>query len=83
MNHIEQIMNDRITPRWARDLYRLLPIKSQFILSGNIRDTFLMANEKGEYSTVSLLDLLWKVLQSYGFKRLEVFDPIDLSLIHI
>lgn len=77
MNNVEQIMNDRITPRWARDLYRLLPIKSQFILSGNIRDSFLITNEQGVYSTTNLFDLLWKVLQSYGFKRLEIFDPID------
>lgn len=77
MNNIEQIMNDRITPRWARDIYRLLPIKSQFILSGNTRDIFLMANEKGTYSTISFFELLWMTLQSRGFKRLEVFDPID------
>lgn len=76
-NNIEQVMNDRITPRWARDIYRLLPIKSQFILSGNIRDIFLIANEKRAYSTISFLELLWRVLQPYKFKHLEVFDPID------
>ncbi|HAL69152.1 MAG TPA: hypothetical protein DCP84_15965 [Pseudomonas sp.] len=26
------------TPRWMRDLVRFLPLKSQFVLSGNIRD---------------------------------------------
>ena len=25
-------------PRWMRDLVRFLPLKSQFVLSGNIRD---------------------------------------------
>ncbi|MCR3766639.1 hypothetical protein K3Z80_24940, partial [Pseudomonas aeruginosa] len=25
-------------PRWLRDLLRFLPLKSQFVLSGNIRD---------------------------------------------
>ncbi len=30
-----------LTPRWLRDLERLLPIRSQFIISGNIRDSLL------------------------------------------
>ncbi|GHU37407.1 hypothetical protein AGMMS50256_35310 [Betaproteobacteria bacterium] len=25
-------------PRWLRDLLRFLPLKSQFVLSGNVRD---------------------------------------------
>lgn len=77
MNTMEQIMNDRVTPRWARDLYRLLPIKSQFIFSGNIRDSFLIPNGPDGYSTINLYELLWQVLQSYGFKRIEIFDPVD------
>ena len=27
-------------PRWSRDLLRFLPLKSQFLLSGNIRDRY-------------------------------------------
>ncbi len=76
----EEVMNDRITPRWARDIYRLLPIKSQYILSGNIRDSFLIKNDSCGYQTVSLLELLWRVLQSYGFKRIEVYDPIGMVM---
>jgi hypothetical protein len=30
-------------PRWLRDLLRFLPLKSQFVLSGNVRD--LQASE--------------------------------------
>lgn len=74
---VEQIMNDRITPRWVRDIYRLLPVKSQYILSGNIRDSFLKKNDSDGYSSTSLLDLLWVAFQSYGFKRIEVYDPIE------
>lgn|GEM_PF-6583654 len=33
------------SPRWLRDLLRFLPLKSQFVLSGNIRD--LQASEAG------------------------------------
>jgi len=25
-------------PRWLRDITRFLPLKSQFVLSGNVRD---------------------------------------------
>lgn len=77
MNTSEQIMKDRNTPKWARDFHRLLPIKSQFIFSGNIRDTFLIADGQGGYSTVDFFELLWKALQLYRFKRIEIFDPID------
>lgn len=73
----EDIMNDRITPRWARDMYRLLPIKSQYLLSGNIRDSFLHKNDSGGYSPTSLLGMLWLIFKSYGFKRIEVYDPIQ------
>jgi hypothetical protein len=27
-------------PRWSRDLLRFLPLKSQFLLTGNIRDRY-------------------------------------------
>jgi len=78
---IEEIMKDRITPRWARDVYGTLPKYSQYIFSGNIRDSFLVKdrNEQGEeqYIPTDIYGLLWKVLQARGFKRLEVYDPID------
>lgn len=32
--------NDTGTPRWMRDLRRFLPLRSQFVLWGNIRDRF-------------------------------------------
>ena len=27
-----------VRPRWVRDLTRFLPLKSQFVLTGNVRD---------------------------------------------
>ena len=36
-----------ITPRWIRDLKRLLPIRSQFVVAGNIRDSFLVPLASG------------------------------------
>ena len=34
------------TPRWIEDLTRLLPIRSQFVVAGNIRDSFLTPLEQ-------------------------------------
>jgi hypothetical protein len=39
MNEVE-FTKEIASPRWAKDLLRFLPVKSQFILSGNIRDYY-------------------------------------------
>ena len=39
MNEAE-FTKETTTPRWAKDLLRFLPVKAQFILSGNIRDYY-------------------------------------------
>lgn len=39
--------NDVETPRWMRDLRRFLPLRSQFVLWGNVRDRF--AWHQGEH----------------------------------
>jgi len=64
------------SPRWIQDLERLLPIRSQFILSGDIRDHFLMPLPSGP-ALVPLLRSLWESLQRQGFACLLVFDPAD------
>ncbi|MEY2633641.1 MAG: hypothetical protein RIR00_2295 [Pseudomonadota bacterium] len=63
-------------PRWLRDLERLLPIRSQFILSGNIRDSFL-APLPGGPALVPLLRALWETLKAQGYACLLVHDPAD------
>ncbi len=35
-----EFLADVATPRWIKDVLRFLPVKSQFILSGNIRDRY-------------------------------------------
>ena len=35
-----EFLADVATPRWIKDALRFLPVKSQFILSGNIRDRY-------------------------------------------
>jgi ATP-dependent Clp protease ATP-binding subunit ClpB len=64
------------TPRWIRDLSRLLPIRSQFVLAGNIRDSFLTPVEQGR-TLAPLLRCLWVHLAALDYRFLLVFDPVE------
>lgn len=66
-----------LMPRWARDLLRLLPIRSQFIISGNIRDHFLTPLGQGRMTPTPLRRCLWSVLESQGFRFLLIYDPVE------
>ena len=69
-------MNTPDQPQWLQDIDRLLAIRSQFILSGNIRDKFLIHSADGPMLT-SLLNCLSAYLESKGFIYLLVFDRVD------
>ncbi|MDP1526793.1 MAG: AAA family ATPase [Rhodocyclaceae bacterium] len=65
-----------LTPRWLKDFERLLPIRSQFIVSGNIRDTVL--SPVGQTLVpVPLLRGLWEKLKAQDFRYLLIYDPAD------
>jgi hypothetical protein len=65
-----------LTPRWLKDVERLLPIRSQFIVSGNIRDS-LLATIGGTHLPVPFLRGLWETLKALDYRYLLVFDPAD------
>ncbi|MEP6701898.1 MAG: AAA family ATPase [Betaproteobacteria bacterium] len=62
--------------RWLADLERLLPIRSQFVVAGSIRDSFLVPLTSGP-ALMPLLRALWESLKGNGFSCLLVFDPAD------
>ena len=62
--------------RWLSDIARLLPIRSQFVVGGAIRDRFL-AELPGGPALVPLLRALWESLRAQGYACLVVFDPAD------
>ncbi len=64
-------------PRWLVDLERLLPIRSQFVVSGSIRDSFLAPMASGATALVPLVRALWESLKARNYKLLLVFDPAD------
>jgi ATP-dependent Clp protease ATP-binding subunit ClpA len=73
----EQFLKDEVTPRWIKDVFRFLPIKSQFILSGNIRDLYPFPTADGQYDEMSLTSYLTSALKLKGYQRFISFDLVD------
>lgn len=68
------LIQDKMTPKWLRDLLRLLPIRAQFILSGNVDDLFLA---DGEAFPNEMHQTLWNELSKHGYKLLVRYDRVD------
>ncbi|MFQ1008572.1 AAA family ATPase [Gilliamella apicola] len=64
-------------PRWMRDLVRFLPLKSQFVLSGNIRD--LQACEVApQVITPQTFELtLYRALRNVGYSQVLIWNPLS------
>lgn len=65
-----------LAPHWLTDLERRLPIRSQFIISGGIRDTFLTHLVSG-ISLVPIIRALWEVFSGRGYRFFLIYDPVD------
>src|SRR5262245_21440753 len=63
-------------PRWLRDLIRFLPLRSQFVLSGNVRDLQIHEPVPGEVTAVPLATILIDQLRKSGYQRVVMFDPV-------
>lgn len=64
-------------PRWLRDLRRFLPLKPQFVVSGNVRDHQLWEVTSGAPVPVSLAAALRSELREAGFVVVLYFDPVN------
>lgn len=64
------------SPRWLRDLERFLPLKSQFVLSGNVRD--LQAFEVATETVIphSFNETLAATLRRIGYSHCILYDPV-------
>lgn len=65
-----------LRPRWLRNLLCLLPIRSQFVLTDNIGDRYLLPTEGG-YELYGLHHCLWTELSREGFDFIVRYDPVD------
>ncbi|MFN9388770.1 MAG: ATP-dependent Clp protease ATP-binding subunit, partial [Betaproteobacteria bacterium] len=63
-------------PRWLGDLERLLPILSQFVLSGNVRDLAIL-EAAGKPVLVPLVRALWDRLGARGYRFALVNDMVE------
>lgn len=63
-------------PRWLRDVLRFLPLKPQFMLSGNVRDLQSCELGGGQILTLPLLQTLAVELRAYGFSQVIGYDVV-------
>lgn len=61
-------------PRWLKDLLRFLPLKSQFLLTSNVRDLQLTSVGDG-FAAVPLLTVLADELRAAGYANVVFYDP--------
>jgi hypothetical protein len=69
-------MSDFEKPRWLRDLNRFLPLKSQFVLSGNVQDLQVQQLDGGSLTTVPLHSSLAIELHRLGYQHVLAFDSV-------
>jgi ATP-dependent Clp protease ATP-binding subunit ClpA len=62
--------------RWVRDLLRFLPLKSQFVLSGSVRDLQAYEVSPGIVAALPLRQVLARELSAAGYSRVIFHDPL-------
>ena len=62
-------------PRWIRDLLRFLPLRSQFVLAGNVRDQYPVPIAAGAIVPLPLVQALAAALRGAGVVHILVYDP--------
>jgi energy-coupling factor transporter ATP-binding protein EcfA2 len=72
-----EAMPDYEEPRWLKDLLRFLPLKSQFVLSGNVRDLQPCEVAPGVITAQSLVNTLADNLGESGYAQLVVWNPVS------
>ncbi|WP_431224589.1 hypothetical protein ACQ86O_06615 [Serratia sp. L9] len=64
-------------PRWMRDLLRFLPLKSQFVLSGNVRDLQACEISPEIITPLPFNQSLHSALREAGYQHVVVFNPLN------
>lgn len=69
-------VSNHARPRWLRDLERFLPLKSQFVLTGNVRD--MQVRVVGEVVTTAALDgVIGASLADAGYLDVLSYNPVS------
>ncbi|WP_310564227.1 AAA family ATPase [Hydrogenophaga sp.] len=64
-------------PRWERDFERFLPLKSQFVLSGNVRDLQVVEVQPGIVTAQALHQCVAAALKRAGYAQALLFQPLS------
>lgn len=64
-----------LCPRWLLDLIRFLPLRSGFVLSGNVRDQYPVNLQPGLMVPMSLVPCVATALREEGMVHFLAFDP--------
>jgi hypothetical protein len=70
-------MSAYVNPRWLRDLLRFLPLKSQFVLSGNVRDLQACEAAPGVVTAQPLANVLADKLREAGHAHVVGWNPVS------
>ena len=73
---MSEVATDPTWPTWLRDIDAVLSVTPQFVLSGNIRDRYLLPVEDRPIVD-SVPEALHAMLLVAGFDTTLVFDPVD------
>jgi len=68
--------DDYERPRWLRDLLRFLPLKAQFVLSGNVRDLQLSEVALGTVAAQPLAAVVGTELTRAGYSGVMLYEPL-------
>jgi ATP-dependent Clp protease ATP-binding subunit ClpA len=63
-------------PRWLQDLRRFLPLKSQFVLTGNVRDLQATQLPQGIVTSLRFDQTLVNALFVHGYGQVVLFDQL-------
>jgi MoxR-like ATPase len=70
-------LSEAQAPRWIKDVLRFLPLKSQFMLTGNLHDRFLPPNAQPGAGAIPLGAYIVRALSHVGYGVFLRFDPLD------
>ncbi len=72
-----QFRQEPATPRWIKDVFRFLPVKSQFVLSGNVRDRYPYPLGDGKYIPFALAQYLAESLKLREYQYFISFNLVE------
>jgi len=67
--------NTFVKPKWARELFRFLPTKSQFVLWGNVYDVYPFESD-GKITTLNMCGYLHQSFKQEGYEFIIQYEPL-------